>query len=129
MIWVFMSRQTRVRFLIFSYVIILICSFQSPYQSQTGYSIMPRVSSWLATKAILLNLGDSRHDWTACLTLVWRLEWTNQCNYIGENKKSDSCLATLENSDNSSSDYCATLFNLALNVSRWRKDTWKRCET
>ena len=56
--------------------------------------------------------GDSRHDWTACLTLVWRLEWTIQCNYIGENKKSDSCLATLENSDNSSGNYCATLFNL-----------------
>ena len=56
--------------------------------------------------------GDSRHDWTACLTLVWQLEWTNQCNYIGENKKSDSCLATFENSDNSSGDYCATLFNL-----------------
>ena len=53
------SRQTRVRFLIFSYVIILICSFQSPYQSQTGCSIMPRVSSWLATKAILFNLVHS----------------------------------------------------------------------
>ena len=38
--------------------------------------------------------GDSGHDRTACLTLVWRLEWTNQYNYIGENKKSDSCLAT-----------------------------------
>ena len=42
--------------------------------------------------------GDSGHDWTACLTLVWRLEWTNQYNYIGENKKSDSCLETHENS-------------------------------
>ena len=52
MICIFMSRQTRVRFLIFSYVIILICSFQSPYQSQTGCSIMQRVTSWLVTKAI-----------------------------------------------------------------------------
>ena len=44
--------------------------------------------------------GDSGHDWTACLTLVWRLEmeWTNQCNYIGENEKSDSCLASHEKS-------------------------------
>ena len=57
MIWVFKSRQTRVRFLIFSYVIILICSLQSPYQSQTGYSIMHSVSSWLATKAILFDLA------------------------------------------------------------------------
>ena len=38
MIRVFMSLQIRVRFLIFSYVIILICSFRSPYQSQTGGS-------------------------------------------------------------------------------------------
>ena len=52
-----MGRQTRVRFLIFSYVIILICSFQSSYQSQTGCSIMPRVTSWLVTKAILFDLG------------------------------------------------------------------------
>ena len=43
---------------------------------------MPRVTSWLVTKAILFDL------------VVWRLEWTNQYNYIGENKKSDSCLAT-----------------------------------
>ena len=43
--------------------------------------------------------GDSGHDWTACLTLVWRLKWTNQYNYIGENKKSDSCLATHEKTD------------------------------
>ena len=56
-----MSRQTRVRFLIFSYVIILICLFQSPYQSQTDCSIMPRVSSWLVTKAILFDLGFSGH--------------------------------------------------------------------
>ena len=64
-----------------------------------------------------LDSGDSGHVSTACLTLVWRLESTNQYNYIGENKKSDSCLATFENSDHSSGDYCgvcARLFNLAV---------------
>ena len=43
--------------------------------------------------------------------LQWNL--ANQYNYIGENKKSDSCLATFENSDHSSGDYFARLFNLA----------------
>ena len=66
---VFMSRQTGVRFLIFSYVIILICSFQSPYQSQTGYSIMPRVSSWLAAKAILFDLDYAELSSLAVLIL------------------------------------------------------------
>ena len=46
---------------------------------------------------------------------LWYGDWNaNQYNYIGENKKSDSCLATYEKSDDSSGDYCTMLFNLAL---------------
>ena len=67
-------------------------------------SLMRRIShQWAGGKVHSLDIG-SWHDWTACLTLVWQLEWTNQCNYIGENKKSNSCLATHENSDHSSGD-------------------------
>ena len=41
----------------------------------------------------------------------------NQC--IGEIKKSDSCLETPENSDHSSGNFSATLFNLV----EWQNDT------
>ena len=80
-----MSRQTRVRFLIFSYVIILICSFQSPYQSQTSCSIMPRVASWLVTKAILFDLVEiSMPPWL--LKLQKKMEpfiyHFNVCSYL-----------------------------------------------
>ena len=48
---------------------------------------------------------------------LWYGDWNEQIiiimfMYIGENKKSDSCLETHENLDHSSGDYCATLFNL-----------------
>ena len=81
------------------------CTFKQP--GQIVWPLSP--ASWKLWAWMI----DS--DWTACLTLVWQLEWTNQYNYIGQNKKSDSWLAThhlMKTQDHSSGNYCATLFNL-----------------
>ena len=77
MIWqirVFISLQTRVRFLILLYIIILIFSFQSPYQSQTGCSIMPRVSSWVVREAIATRYL-TWVLWTVWSQRVWRFSF------------------------------------------------------